>query len=193
MAETKVGPAITSANIPRPVTTTVAQTAAKVATSAVDQIVAAPLIEPDFVNIKPNNPDVSFRWVLHTLYKKDGTQSILRFEQAKAQGYIVATKADIQPGCVPVAYERDNGTKYVNGDLILMKIDRRKYQGAILHREQQAAKQMLSTGREGKRMIQHELSSQPRSQTSKVSVFDPSQDLEKFAKEGVIDSLDNDE
>jgi hypothetical protein len=96
-----------------------------------DSIVAGPLVDPDFANVIPANPNVSFRWIN---YKAgDG----LRFAQAQAQGFIVATKADVKHGADP--YIREGGSKYVNGDLILMKIDRKRYLGALKHKHRVAA------------------------------------------------------
>src|SRR6266581_1824988 len=61
--------------------------AAATAEASLDSIVAAPLNPPDFVNLKPVNPNISFRWVMHTLYKQDGSQNSIRFEESKQQGF----------------------------------------------------------------------------------------------------------
>jgi hypothetical protein len=174
MADTKAGPAITSANLPKPVVQvnnpTVAATVAKTATASIDEnIVAAPLIEPDFVqNVRPKNPAIALRWILNRLDMRDGGSNYLRLEQAKSQGYAIATAADLVDGG-PTAYSRDNGTKFINGDLILMKIDARKYKGAILYREQQAVKQMASVRQNAAAEVARKVSH------SKTSVFHPTE------------------
>src|SRR6266566_6913894 len=80
-----------------------------------DNIIARPLIMPDFVNVKPKSPDVSFRWI--EFKARDG----LRYSQALAQGWTNVTIHDVTPGVLS-PYVREGGTKFINGDLILMKI-----------------------------------------------------------------------
>ena len=98
-----------------------------------ETIVAKPLVTPDFANIKSKNPGVSFRWV--EFKAQDG----LRFSQAQAQGWVTATEQDVMIDGVISPYKKDGGTKFINGDLILMKMDRRKYLGALKHKHQVAA------------------------------------------------------
>ena len=190
MTETSKGPAITSANLPRPAVPSspkatvgaglpqaVRGVAAATVASALDSIVAAPLNSPDFVHLIPANPDVTFRWVLHTLYKQDGSQNNIRFEKAKVEGYAIATQADIKNP--PMEYARDGGTKFINGDLILMKIDRRKYEGALLYKDQKAAKQMLAaTGKSALRELNREAQGSSLATRGKIAAFDPTQDSE---------------
>ena len=180
MANTSVGPAVTSANLPKSVQPVVAKTVA----AAIDDIVAAPLVSPNFTNgIKPKNPDVSFRWILHTLYKGDGTQSSLRFEQAKLQGFAVATESDLADPSVLAPYRAENGTKYINGDLILMKIPRKKYEGALLYRDQKTAKQVLAaTGKKSRADVEDIVRGTAAS--GKVAVYDPTQgELQEFIQD----------
>lgn len=183
-APPKIVPAVVNkppAPAPAPLNREQVATAAKTAHAAMDDnIVAMPLNDPDFTtNVKPKNPDISLRWVLYSLGMRDGTASYLRFEKAKTQGYVVATAADlVNP---PMAYSVDNGTKFVNGDLVLMKIDRRRYLGAILHREQAAAKAMASTKQAGREEVHRSLAGAPTSQRSKISTFSPTEgELKEF-------------
>jgi hypothetical protein len=96
-----------------------------------DDIVARPMTLPDFVNVPLANPNLAPRWIF---------TDRRRFAQAKAQGWRVAKKTDIKPGYAKLTpFEEEGGTKYVNGDLILMLIDRKIYLGALRYKHQVAA------------------------------------------------------
>jgi hypothetical protein len=94
-----------------------------------EDIVARPLTLPDFVDVPLVNPSLAARWIF---------TDRRRFSQAKAQGWRVAKKTDLKPGYLS-PYEEEGGTKYVNGDLILMVIDRKIYLGALRYKHQVAA------------------------------------------------------
>jgi hypothetical protein len=125
---TKVPTLTTEAAIPKEPE----QTPYTVAPELDDSIVAAPLVMPDFINVPPANPNIAFRWINHKA--GDG----LRFSQAQAQGWVVANEKDVKANHL-TPYRRDGGTKFVNGDLILMKIERKKYLGALKYKHQVAA------------------------------------------------------
>jgi hypothetical protein len=96
-----------------------------------DDIVARPMTLPDFVNVPLANPTLAARWIF---------TDRRRFAQAKAQGWRVAQKRDVKPGYAAlVPFEEEGGTKYINGDLILMVIDRKIYLGALRYKHQVAA------------------------------------------------------
>jgi hypothetical protein len=99
-----------------------------------EDIVARPLGAPDFANdVKPFlvNPNLHPRWIF---------TDRRRFSQAIAQGWRVAKKADLKPGYAKLSpFEAEGGTKYINGDLILMLIDRKIYLGALRYKHQVAA------------------------------------------------------
>jgi uncharacterized protein (DUF952 family) len=58
-----------------------------------------------------------------------------RYAQAKAQGFRNCTKLDLKPGFATLnPFEEEGGTKYINGDLILMVIDRKRYLGALRYK-----------------------------------------------------------
>jgi hypothetical protein len=126
-------PAVTSGNLPQPgsgvVTGTPAGRSAVVRTPA--PLVARPLGGPEFTNVRWKNPEVTGRWVLRSDPGKNG--STLRFDQAQAQGFRVATPADADvPGLSPIE------NKYIVGDLILMCISKAIYDGAVLFNKEQA-------------------------------------------------------
>lgn len=100
-------------------------------------IVAKPLTgQMDiFGTLKPKNPNVVLRGIFNG--RSGDSQMSLRYEQAKGQGYVNATIEDIA-GTVPVSMQRDGGKVIVHGDLILMKIDRATYMGALKYKDQQA-------------------------------------------------------
>lgn len=96
-----------------------------------DDIVARPMTLPDFVNVPLANPNLAARWIF---------TDKRRFAQAKAQGWRVAKKQDVKPGYQSLTpFEEEGGTKYINGDLILMVIDRKIYLGALRYKHQVAA------------------------------------------------------
>lgn len=96
-----------------------------------EAIIAKPLVNSDFMDPKPKNPNVSFRWI--EFKAQDG----LRLSQAQSQGWQTVVASDLVDPKSP--YSRDGGSKFINGDLILMKIDRGRYLGALKHKHQLAA------------------------------------------------------
>lgn len=99
-----------------------------------DDIVARPLTLPDFVtDIKSYlvNQNLEPRWIF---------TDRRRYAQAKAQGWRNASAKDFKPGFASLTpYLEEGGTKIVNGDLILMVIDRKIYLGAKRYKHQVAA------------------------------------------------------
>lgn len=135
--------AITSSNLPKipPAPGASAPVVDKVAVVTDEPIEARPLTMPDFINLQPKDQNLRFRWINFKVGKDEST---LRYEQALAQGFQNATVDDIK-GIVPDAYKREAGKRIVNGDVILMKISRRVYDGALLHKDQQAMKLAAKT------------------------------------------------
>jgi hypothetical protein len=99
-----------------------------------EDIMATPLGAPDFANdVKPflTNPNLHPRWIF---------TDRRRYTQAKSQGWRNATKKDFKPTFQALCpFEEEGGTKYINGDLILMVIDRKIYLGALRYKHQVAA------------------------------------------------------
>lgn len=106
----------------------------RVAPELGEDIVARPLVLPDFmmdVQRHLANPNLWPRWIF---------SDRRRYAQACAQGWRNARQSDFKPGFMQLSpYSEEGGTKYVNGDLILMLIDRRIYLGALRHKHQVAA------------------------------------------------------
>jgi hypothetical protein len=98
-----------------------------------EDIKAIPLVAPDFTNPEFKSPDIIGRWI--EFKARDG----LRYQQALAQGYTNVTMSDLADSASLKVYCKEAGTKYINGDVILMKIDRRRYLGALKHRFHQSA------------------------------------------------------
>jgi hypothetical protein len=87
-------------------------------------IVAKPLVSPDFTKLKPTNPAMSLRMVNRLAL---GGQ---RFEEARVQGFIVCKPADIVGMDTPGVMTIKDGT-VTYGDLIAMMMPRVDYIGEI--------------------------------------------------------------
>jgi hypothetical protein len=92
-------------------------------------IEAKPLSMPEFVtDVQPYlvNQGLTARWIF---------TDRRRYSQAKSQGFRNCTKSDLKPGFGTLSpFEEEGGTKFINGDLILMLIDRKRYLGALKHK-----------------------------------------------------------
>lgn len=99
-----------------------------------EDIVAKPLGAPDFAqDIKPYlaNPNLWPRWIF---------TDRRRYSQAIAQGWRNAKVSDFKPGFAKLnPFSAEGGTKFINGDSILMLIDRKIYLGALKYKHQVAA------------------------------------------------------
>lgn len=99
-----------------------------------EDIVARPLVLPDFMmDVRRHlvNPNLWPRWIF---------TDRRRYAQACAQGWRNAKQSDFKAGFMQLSpYSEEGGTKYVNGDLVLMLIDRRIYLGALRHKHEVAA------------------------------------------------------
>jgi hypothetical protein len=96
-------------------------------------IEARPLQLPDFVNVKPKNPGVSFRWVNRSVGLKESTQ---RLDEMVFAGFVPvrpdeALVPDLKGGFKPIPPNLIKDGKIIRGDLILMKIDKVAYEGAL--------------------------------------------------------------
>jgi hypothetical protein len=99
-----------------------------------EDIVALPMGGQDLaVDVKPHlvNQNLYPRWIF---------TDRRRYTQAKAQGWRNAVKADFKPSFTGLSpFEEEGGTKYINGDIILMLIKREIYLGALRYKHQVAA------------------------------------------------------
>jgi hypothetical protein len=99
-----------------------------------EDIIAMPLGALDFANdVKPflTNKNLHPRWIF---------TDRRRYTQALAQGWRNAKQTDFVSGYTKLSpFTIEGGTKYINGDLILMLIDRKIYLGALRYKHQVAA------------------------------------------------------
>lgn len=133
-----------------------------------ESIVAKPLGLGPLDNVKLKNPNIELRGVN---YVAGGG---LRLQQMQARGYVVATREDAEaPGWIWT----DGAFK--QGDLILMKHDRRAVLGARKYNVLKALErggQTASLGK-GQELLKANISevSAPREVKSKMTAFVPSQ------------------
>jgi hypothetical protein len=109
-----------------------------------EQIEAKPLRSPNFINLKPKNPNMSLFWGNRAVGEKE---SGLRYDQLIAMGFVPATPADVltsEGGICPPSICRDGRVMY--GDLILLKIPRTAYIGALKWNEQNARLRVKKPG-----------------------------------------------
>ncbi len=109
-----------------------------------EQIEAKPLRAPNFINLKPKNPNLSLFWGNRAVGEKE---SGLRYDQLIAMGFVPAKPEDVTSmeglPCPP-SICRDGRIMY--GDLILLKIPRESYVGALKWNEQNARLRVKKPG-----------------------------------------------
>ncbi len=114
-----------------------------------EQIEAKPLRAPNFINLYPNNPNLSLFWGNRAVGEKE---SGLRYDQLTAMGFVPAQPTDVfsknpetgQRLPCPPSICRDGRIMY--GDLILLKIPRKDYVGALKWNEQNARLRVKKPG-----------------------------------------------
>lgn len=113
-------------------------------------IEARPLQLPDFVNVKPKNPGVSFRWVNRSVGVQGSTQ---RLDEMVYAGFVPVSPTEaIMPNGQPLLANLIKNGQIIRGDLILMKIDRKQYEGALKYNWERSVARLhpdrqLQTGR----------------------------------------------
>lgn len=131
-------------------------------------IVAKPLVSPDFTKLKPVNPAMSLRLVNRLAL---GGQ---RFEEAKVQGFVCCKQTDIKD-CPSLMTVKDGVVTY--GDLIVMMMPRIDYLGAIKNNEQNARRRVSHAAvfGAGQEHLQAALNEVPgsREKKSKIKLFNP--------------------
>lgn len=114
-----------------------------------DQIVAKPLRAPNFINLYPKNPNMTLYWGNKAVGEKE---SGMRFDQLIAMGFVPARAEDVysrnpetgaKMSC-PGSLVRDGRIQY--GDVILLKIPRVDYIGAVKWNEQSARMRVKKPG-----------------------------------------------
>jgi hypothetical protein len=144
-------PTITSKNLPPsqqpggvpPVSSTGLKPAAEVRIPY-EQIEAKPLRSPNFINLVPKNPNLSLFWGNRAVGEKE---SGLRYDQLIAMGFVPAKPEDVLSNLghpCPPSICRDGRVMY--GDLILLKIPRVDYVGALKWNEQNARNRIRKPG-----------------------------------------------
>jgi hypothetical protein len=100
---------------------------------------AKPLTAPAFDQIKRKNPNIEIRWVNRSV--SGSATPHLRYEQMLAMGWVPATPVDVEapPGCL-----KDGHIQIY--DVILMKIDRVKYLGAMRYNNERVNKAVRRPG-----------------------------------------------
>lgn len=117
---------------------------------------ARPLQLPDFVNVRPKNPAVSFRWVNRAVGIAGSTQ---RLDEMVFAGFVpvkpeeaVLPNPKVPGGYVAIPGNLIKNGQIIRGDLILMKIDRVAYDGALKYNwlrsiQRMAPERQLQTGK----------------------------------------------
>ena len=131
-------------------------------------IVAKPLVSPDFTKLQPTNPAMCLRLINRLAL---GGQ---RFEEARVQGFVVCKPSDIK-GLTNLMTIKDGNVTY--GDLIVMMMPRVDYIGAIKQNEMNARRRVsrASVFGAGQEQLATALNEVPgsRENKSKVKLFQP--------------------
>lgn len=109
-----------------------------------DQIEARPLRSPNFLNLKPKNPNMSLYFGNRAVGEKE---SGLRFDQLIAMGFRPAKPDEIltaQGDACPPSIQRDGRIMY--GDLILLIISKQAYLGATKWNAESAERRVRRFG-----------------------------------------------
>jgi hypothetical protein len=139
-------PTITSKNLPQDSKTTIAKPTAFTKEPIVnyDNVVAKPLRTPNFLNLKHRMPNMSLYWGNRAVGEKE---SLLRYNQLIAMGFQPCKPEEVtdQTGnpC-PSELAKDNRVMY--GDLILLKIPKKDYLGALKYNEERALARVKKFG-----------------------------------------------
>ena len=174
----KSGPAVTSQNVPTPgvppLPPVQAAEAAKQAEARLpdEAIEARPLVLPDYTDLRPRNPLLQFRWVNRVAGEGQ------RLYQMEAMGFIKVTSKDVVgPDGKPIPEYLIKNGQVVYGDLVLMKIERNKYQGALRYNEQRAVARISKEAflKRAQKMVGEELKKggAPPATQAKISTFVP--------------------
>lgn len=117
-------------------------------------VVARPLQMPDFVDIKPKNPQVALRWCNRVAGEGQ------RLDQVTFAGFIPVKPEEVMyPNGKPLPPSMIKNGQVHMGDLILMKIDKASYDGALKYNWQRAIDRMKpgTAQRQGKQDLNNAL------------------------------------
>ena len=164
----KATPTITSKNLPPQIPPPGMVEATPPTIDDDADIVAKPLVSPDFTKLIPANPAMSLRLVNRLAL---GGQ---RFEEARVQGFVVCKPSDVK-NLTNLMTVKDGNITY--GDLIVMMMPRVDYVGAIKQNEANARRRVsrASVFGAGQEQLATALNEVPgsRENKSKVKLFQP--------------------
>ena len=166
--EQKEEPALTNATVPRPAVPP-PPTAPKLEIEDAN-IIAKPLVTPDFTEVTSKNPNLSFRYANRVAGDPPGMQ----VELWQSVGFRPATEAD----CSVRGLVTRNG-QFIKGDLILLCIARSEYEGALKWNRQKALNRMDRTNvrKQGRQEIGNAIKEAgvrtPPNLSQKLQVFTP--------------------
>jgi hypothetical protein len=109
-----------------------------------ENVEAKPLRSPNFLNLKPKNASLALYWGNRSVGEKE---SSLRYNQLLAMGFVPAKPEEITDqfgNPCPEALTRDG--RVLCGDLILLKISKADYYGALKYNAQSAAMRVRKFG-----------------------------------------------
>jgi len=109
-----------------------------------EQVEAKPLRQPNFVNLRHKNPNMSLYWGNRAVGEKE---SQLRFDQLVAMGFVPAKPENIflsSGEACPGSLRKDGRVIY--GDLILLEMPRVDYIGQLKWNEQTARMRVKKPG-----------------------------------------------
>lgn len=136
-------------------------------------IEARPLQLPNFCDLVPTNSSIVIRWVNRVA----GNPSGQRYHQMVAVGFVPAEIGDAKmPNGSPIPEHLLQDGRIINGDVVLMKIDRRAYLGGIKYNNERAIKAATvhaAQKRETARVADE--TKAPPDILNKLQVFAPSQ------------------
>lgn len=136
---------------------------------------ARPLQMPDFVDIRPKNPQLALRWCNRVAGEGQ------RLDQVTYSGFVPVAPTDVTyPGGKPIPSSMIKNEQVILGDLILMKIDKASYDGALKYNWERAVSRMhpRAAQKQGRDQINNALKEAGVRQTpdllKKLSTFQPS-------------------
>lgn len=137
-------------------------------------VTARPLQMPDFVDIKPKNPMVSLRWCNRVAGEGQ------RLDQVTYAGFVPVKPDEVTyPNGKPIPSSLIKNGQVLLGDLILMKIDKAMYDGALKYNWERAVDRMRpgQAQRQGRQDLANTLKEAGVRQTpdilKKLSTFQP--------------------
>lgn len=137
-------------------------------------VTARPLQMPDFVDIRPNNPMIALRWCNRVAGEGQ------RLDQVTYAGFVPVKPEEVKyPNGKAIPSSLVKNGQVILGDLILMKIDKSMYDGALKYNWERAVDRMRpgTAVRQGRQDLANALKESGVRQTPdlqrKLSTFQP--------------------